>query len=367
MGNYMNTLDDRVRVVDPAHYKREQYQSFMTGPEWRNVEMVEEYAAFLREGRSMFQFPYFSQMAELWRVMYQSYRAARRYNSAFQIIFSEYMLMDLFVCVFTTLELLPKGLFSFFIYPFTPRENHSRMQTHLADFYQEYAQGLQTIPFFDHDYRTYRQNLSAQYHACTDRTWLDWWSWSVLSVELFARQWLSVPLRYFMHQDNAEGATTDVLVKFRAHGARDASHARELFLSHVNSVARVSLVDENLYVKENDPTKDYISVYARLRTPRYKAFKEVVPELAAQGILLRKIAGQDHVQVKCVVSKASQHAVNATCDQLNYIPEIRQLYTYQDRIHANHKVCLFDVPVKNLHEKLEAIEQAAPVEFIHNF
>ena len=86
MGRFTRKLNDNLSL--DSTYQREQYQSYMTGPEWRNVEMVEEYAAFLKEGKSTFQFPYFRQILGLWRVMFHSYRAARQYNTHAEIIFS---------------------------------------------------------------------------------------------------------------------------------------------------------------------------------------------------------------------------------------------------------------------------------------
>ncbi len=62
--------------------------------ECRNAQ---EYAAFLREGKSMFQFPYFRQVAVYGVCFNHSYQAARKYDRPWTILFSEYMLMDLFV------------------------------------------------------------------------------------------------------------------------------------------------------------------------------------------------------------------------------------------------------------------------------
>ncbi len=42
VGKFLDSLNDRTECTDKANYHREQYQSFMSGPEWRNVEMAEE-------------------------------------------------------------------------------------------------------------------------------------------------------------------------------------------------------------------------------------------------------------------------------------------------------------------------------------
>ena len=358
MGLYVDRLNQKLKA--DLTYQREQYQSYMTGPEWRNVEMVEEYAAFLKEGKSMFQFPYFRQIAELWRVMYQSYRAARKYNSIFDIVFSEYLLMDLFVCVFTTFELIPKGFLSLVFSLFTQKENQTEIQRHLADFSEAYAKALQLTPFFDHDYATLKADLAQKYHASKGpRTWVDWLSWKVTSFELSARYWIAKPLKYLLHVDNAEGGSTDVLVKFHAENAQNAEQAEAMFHAALGGLTNVTLV-EPINVKEQKEDKPYLSVYARLRTPRYKAFKEVVPALTAQNIHLKKIAGQSQVQVKCLVE--NETAGLPTSEHAN------ALYTYGDSIHPKRKFCLFDVPVNQLQAVVKDFSsQEHPVEFIHNF
>ena len=376
MGKFVNELDSKMQTIDRARYRREQYQSFMTGPEWRNVEMAEEFATSLQEGKSMFQFPYFRQIADLWRVLYHSYSAARKYNSRKEIFFSEYMIMDLFVTLFTTLELTPKGILSLLLYPFLKKENKSPMQQHLANYFTNYAADLQTIPFYDHPYKTIRETLAKQYNECENHSWVDWFSWTAISIELRAKQLISSPLSYWFHQEGNEAPpSTDILVKFDAIGIDNPEQAKELFQERLTELAanhKITLVDDHLYAKETPKTKGdltYTSVYARLTTPRYAAFQPAVRAMAEQGIHLRKIAGQDHVQVKCVVDTGDVDNLTEKTAALNSTNNVTALYTYSDRIHSNRQMCLFDVPVKNLHETLYGLDQAEDVHvnFIHNF
>lgn len=81
MGKYLDDLNRKLIITHPSDYYRQQYQSFMTGPEWRNVEMAEEFSQFLTENHSYFSFPFFRQIFGLWRVFWQSYKAARQYDS----------------------------------------------------------------------------------------------------------------------------------------------------------------------------------------------------------------------------------------------------------------------------------------------
>ncbi|KTC78206.1 hypothetical protein [Legionella brunensis] len=387
MGKFVEDLDRKIQLVDKAGYKREQYQSFMTGPEWRNVEMAEEYAEFLREGKSMFRFPYFRQVFDLWKVIYRSYSAARTYNSPFQILFSEYMMMDLFIGFFTTVELIPKGIISLFLYPFLNKQNNSTMQRHLADYYAEYSADLQTIPFYDHKYKENREKLAQAYQDCPDKTWGDWFSWKCISAELWARRWISKPLSYWFHQEgNLVEATTEVLVKLNVEGIDDPELAKEKFrekLRNLGENLHASIVQqdavEHLYVKEKNPEKNksYISVYAVLKTSRYADFQPTIRQLSENGIKLRKIAGQDHVQVKCFINTTDENALQDREERLKGVSKAKPLYAYGDRIHSYRKVCLFDVPVRELPEVLtdfdscgetvNETESDVKVKFIHNF
>lgn len=370
MGKYLSSIHNKTEIVDKVDYHREQYQSFMTGPEWRNVEMAEEYSRFLTDGHSMFQFPYFRQIIGLWRVIYDSYSAARKYNTVWQIITSEYMLMDLFIGVFTTMELLPKGILSLILSPFLNKENKTEMQGHLAGFYTKYAHDLHTVPFYDHKYDEARQELSEKYKQCVTKTWGDWFSWTVISLELFARKWISKPLSYWFHQDNnLVPATTDVLVKQRINNSDDVEAIMARFQQQLSSINGVQVLDENVFIKPNQEGKSYKTVYARLRVPRYDAFQQVLGELHKMDIQLKKIAGQDRVQVKCEIDAPDEQSLADAQTRINDKAAQTPIYSYGDSIHPNRRLCMFDIHVRELAEKVEALNHTknAKVKFIHNF
>lgn len=374
VGRFLNSLHQRTEAVDKSNYHREQYQTYMTGPEWRNVEMAEEYAEFIKEGNSLFQFPYFRQILDLWKVIYNSYSTARKYNTMWQIITSEYMVMDLFIGFFTTVELFPKGILSLLLYPFLKKENNSEMQNHLADFYKKYAADLQTIPFYDHKYKEIREDLADKYNKCKNKTWVDWFSWTCVSIELWARRWISKPLSYWFHQDdNLVPATTDILVKYRIDDCPDEEKAKSVFQKKITELTdknmNVAVVDNLVYTKKPSESKNYTSVYARLRVPRYAAFQEVLHNLDNQGIHLRKIAGQDRVQVKCQLTARDEAALEQTQEQITDKVGQPPVYSYGDRIHSNRRICLFDVSVRDLAEKTSELSEVAntEVKFIHNF
>ena len=371
MGLFLNQFSKRLEMTDKGQYYRAQFQTFMTGPEWRNVEMAEEYAAFLQENRSLFQFPYFRQISGLWKIIFKSWRAASHYDSQKDILPTDYTAMDLFVGVFTTLELLPKAFLSLILSPFFSATNPTDYQKAMANYYQRYSNDLQTMPFYDHDYKGYYQQLKEAYHNSSNRTWGDWFSSSIVSLELIARRLISTPLHYWFHQEaNLVPASTDILVKVRLEGSMENGKAKNQFRSLLQQTSRndIQCSEEDIFVKEGTKHKDgqsYTSVYARLHAPRYKDFIPTVETLSVQNIAVKKIAGQDQVQVKCVVNNSTDsppsppHATNSS----------RRLYSYGDDIHPEKRFYMFDIPVCDLQENVARLnsQEGVDVAFIHNF
>ncbi|PJD93715.1 MAG: hypothetical protein CK426_05635 [Legionella sp.] len=368
MGKYVHKFNDGLKLLHKKHYQREQYQSFMTGPEWFNVEISANLAGLLKDKKSIFQFPYFSQMAEIWRVFYQSYKASRKYNSAYQILFSEYMVMDLFVVLFTTTELMTKGVISLLLYPFLRQNNDTPMQAHLAEYFAFYAKDIESKPFFMHDYETHLIDLSKKYKQCDKHTWTDWLTWQLVSNELRIKKFISSFLKG-SYAD--EPATTDILVKCRIDDTNeiDAIAAFKKKLNHINPNLGIHIVDNEIFTKEKAANKTYTSVYARLTAPRYMECKEAVYALAHENIHIRHIAGQDHVQVKVDLQAVNEHELSLAQNILSKNEDATPIYSYSDGIHKNRRICLFDVLVKNLDQSLRSLEQqeGSTITFIHNF
>lgn len=369
MGKYVNVFNKRLKAADNARYTREQYQSFMTGPEWFSVEISETFAKFLGEKKSMFQFPFFSQIAELWKVFYQSYSAARKYQSAYEILTSDYMIMDLFVVIFTSTELFLKGMVSVLLYPFLSKNNDTTMQKNLADYFAFYAKDIEDKPFFQHDWVRHRNELAQKYKQCDDRTWTDWFTWTCVSIEMAAKIGISYCLNSGFVE---EPSTTDVLVKFNAENEDDPEQAKAMFklkLAEIDERLEIKIVDEQVYAKNKNTSKTYTSVYARLAAPRYMEFRKAVHALADKNIHIRKIAGQDHVQVKCDLTALDEDQLRSRSTVLCQTEHATLLYTYRDGVHSNRQMCMFDVPVSNLDKTLDQLEtkDGTTIPFIHNF
>ncbi len=372
MGKYITLFDGRLKETQSKTYVREAYQSMLTTPEWMSVELSGNLAKGLNEKTSLFHLPYFQQTFELWRVLYNSLYFGIQESGFFKTIFSDYVVMDLFVVMFTTCELLPKGLLSLVLYPFLPKENDTAMQTHFAEYYQAFANELETTPFFQHDYKQNIHQLSEKWAHTTDWTWVDYFTWSVVWIDLRSKQFIS---SFLQGAYDDEPSSTQVLVKYNAVDITDPEQAIAEFKEKMSDINSVNIVGNDVYAKDakSKNGQTYTSVYARINAPRYMGFKESVIDLAEQGIYVRKIAGQAHVMLKCEVEAANKIERKAyQARVLNQVSGITPLYEYGDGKNAGHALCLFKVPAEKLDKTIQQLEKESDeaetsVKFIHNF
>lgn len=372
MGQYVDLFDSRLKETRANGYAREAYQSILTAPEWMSVDLSEQFGNHLAEKKTMFHFPYFNQIFELWRVLFNALYFSIQASGFFKTIFSDYFVMDLFIVCFTTLELLPKGFISILLYPFLSQKNDTEMQTHLADYYQTFAKSLETTPFYQHDYQQSLETLSVQWANCKKWTWTDYWSWSVVWLDLQSKKFIS----RFLQDTYDEDPCTQILVKYNAVDVSNPKEAIRAFQAAFKAVPNAELINDDVYAKSAKVKNNtvYTSVYARINVPRYMAFKACVTALGAEGIYVRKIAGQSHVMLKCDV-KASDKTERKTYQNrvLNKVKAVTPLYAYGDGQDPGHALCLFKAPVKKLDKTIRRLEKpvdpsvTSSVKLIHNF
>jgi hypothetical protein len=115
----------------------------------------------------MFIQPYGHQIFELWGVFSEARRiTAQEVPHESNWFYSDYMVMDIFVVLFTSMELLVKSIYSFFCYFWLPTRNDSEWQAILADFYEKYVRDIETKPFFMHPYEKSLADLSLKWEMC---------------------------------------------------------------------------------------------------------------------------------------------------------------------------------------------------------
>ncbi|HVW98855.1 MAG TPA: class I SAM-dependent methyltransferase, partial [Candidatus Babeliaceae bacterium] len=99
---------------DLAHYpdyNRPLVQTYLSSPEWFNVDIAQEYASFI-EHTPFYQFPYFSSIGAYWQVFYRSWLAAADKKGHAEVLCSPSTLMNIFIGVTMTVEYVAKGAVS---------------------------------------------------------------------------------------------------------------------------------------------------------------------------------------------------------------------------------------------------------------
>lgn len=337
MGRFSSAFNEQLAAKHPD-YSRYQYQSFLTAPEWRNVEMAQEMAAFLKAGQPIYRYPYFSQIFTLWKVFFHSIKAANKHNSLKDIIFSEYTLMNMFICCFTTVGFLAKGCLSLVLWPIFKKANHTPFQAHVAKLVEEYASFIHKTPFFNYPYSSALKTLWHNFRASPNKSLADYITFMVASIELITRTIIAAPIAYWYNQpQNQEADRLSFLIKTREHPA---------ILFKNNNIIIVECISKQI----NGNT----SFYAHVTVPRYEGFLPSIQDLLKQAKII-KIAGCDNIQCKLGSNDPD-------------VPKQQQvLYQYQNSISQNSTTML-DVKVKDLKDTLqECKKQNLTVKYLHDF
>lgn len=377
MGKYTEDLNNKLLLTEKEHYHRDQLNTFMTTCEWENVEDAQSLGSFMAERKTMFYFPFISRTINLLAITLYSIQSANKHDSLYKILTSEYGVMAGFVNFFNMLEFIPKGIVGFFVRPFITEQNATNMQNEFASYLIKYGKDLETIPFYDHDYGHIYSELAKAYQAASasgSLTLADRFTYYLLSAELRFRSILSKPLHNQFHQpENLTPATTDILVRYRSTDATDEASAKDNFMELIKGIkeqAQVEIVNQHVYVKPKLAGKGYISTYALLSAPRYRAFCNTTAILSDNKIEIKKIAGNDNVQVKCSIKASDQDALVSASAALNAVPHTKSLFEYGNSIHLYRRTSLFSVPVSGLQNAVKNLNTAhtdAEVSFIHNF
>lgn len=328
MGKYTEILNQKIKQGHPD-YQRQLYQTYLTVPEWRNVEMAQELGAFLKEGHAFYRFPFFKQIVGLWRIFIDSYRTARRHHTASELIFSEYMLMNVFISTFTTIGFVAKGLFSLLLYPFLNQKNKTTFQDTVADLVTEYANFLQHTPFY---YFNYLSKLPVIYNAFWEnknKTLADVVSLGVTTVELLFRHMISAPIAWWYSQpQNAVADKIHLLVK-----------VNDPLLNLKRIDKRIQIIEH--WQKNNSSNQ---SQYYHITVPRYAEFQKIANRFVRKDIKFKKIAGQDKIQFK----------IEVTNDKL--LSKYNVLYAYRNYI-DNKKIVEIDVTTKEFNQTVRNLQK----------
>lgn len=91
-------------------YTRSVQQTFLTAPEWYNVDSAQAYGDFLKH-TPWYDFPYLNSIKTYWHIFSESWKLARSTNSIHDILIkSDYFWTCIFVGTFMTLEYITKAI-----------------------------------------------------------------------------------------------------------------------------------------------------------------------------------------------------------------------------------------------------------------
>ncbi len=374
MGKFLDRFSKKISATD-KQYKRNLYQTYLTAPEWRNVEMSEEYAAFLKKDNPFYRYPFFKQLYVFWNVFFQSYAAARKEHGHLELIFSEYMLMNLFIGLNTTLEFAAKGIASLFLWPFLRTENKTEFQGHVAALFQDYAEFIHHTPFYNYRYFSRLGQLFSNFWQSTNKSFADVISLLAVSVDFLAHGIISAPVGIWYNQDeNKAPETIDILVKASTDNEVDVEAFANEFRQKITAIAGVSVVtandQEQLFTRTSESPKNHRTyAYAHVRVPRYEPFQATVEQLTTAGIKVREIAGQQHIQFKCVVKGDIPEQLQERESKLASLRDCTKLFSYQNGVDAGQTFFSLNVPTKRLKETVEEIQQTEGVhiKLMHDF
>ncbi|MCS5707899.1 hypothetical protein CC99x_003170 [Candidatus Berkiella cookevillensis] len=328
MGKYTEVLNQNTKRRH-ADYERQLYQTYLTVPEWRNVEMAQELGTFLKEGHAFYRFPFFRQLFGLWGIFVDSYRTARRHHTVSELIFSEYMLMNVFISAFTTVSFILKGILSLLLYPVLNRKNKTAFQDSVADLVTEYANFLQHTPFY---YFNYLSKLSIVYNAfwlSPNKTLADVVSLCVTTIELLCRHAISAPIAWWYSQPQ--------------NAAADRIH---LLIKVDDPLLNLKRIDKEIKIIEQWKKTDALkqNQYYHITVPRYATFQKIATKLVRHDVKFKKIAGQDKIQFK----------IELTDDKP--LERYHVLYAYRNYI-DNKKIVEIDVTTKEFNQTVRNLRK----------
>ena len=366
-------------ATQESGYKRSIMQTYMTAPEWRNVDMAGELAKFAASNRPFYQFPYFSQIIDFWKIVANSFKAARQNGSSWkELLLSDYFVMDVFVGTFTTVEYGFKGLFSLpakaFSWLVGHRENKTDVQQKLSEVFRDYADFIHHTPFYDYKYTHWVKELWSTFFNSSNKSLDDFLSLLYYSCELPMRGLIAAPVSWFYNSEgNQTVQTIDVLL---SHEKQDdtaitdaANQALHQTANKHSDVPQGELIDLSKIDETQQTTsaadESYSFIAARL--PKYEPLMTAIADLKQHGFKVERIAGQDHVQLKCKVENTEQ--VEEMLADLQKWLGVSVLYHYQNHIEPNVHFVMLNVLTEQLNQVMEQINQKQDINLslIHDF
>lgn len=252
-------------------YKKGEEQSFLTLPEWYLVFNPNEYADFLQRGNNPSDFPFFASIDEYWTF----YDRVNVLTSGLYPDNSEYQLMLWVIGVSTTAEYVAKGAYENTIGRLTRWTASADTPEDLLiqEAHRAYADLIYYQPWYVFPFSVY-----------AGRIWSD--------TPFFGDNFIRKLERKLMF--SGEFGFKALYAKLIGFGATTAYEASDgLVTMHVIAdVAGLPSIDPRITVLRDFGDRDLV-----VTVPRWGAFTEVMPKLAAAGAQFVEISGNDEIVI----------------------------------------------------------------------
>lgn len=154
--------------------------------------------------------------------------------------------MDLFVVLMTNLSMVISKLYCLFVQMvmmpntisgyFEPKVllNNTSFQQKAAEYYQDYVEQLNLMPFYNIDYTKQLETLNQYYQESNEKTWVDFWTYWYIRLEINSKMFLS----YLMKSDIGEPDLTCASVIYSGQDFKKSFQlATQEFLGFIRALA----------------------------------------------------------------------------------------------------------------------------------
>lgn len=295
-GNQLGVLREEM-ISESNHYTRRVENTHLTTVEWFNVESSQN----LGQYECFWDYPYFRDLSQLWRVFFNSWSCARDMQNFNEVAFSDYSMTNYMILTMMTAEYSVKGVLYLPIWALSkgeqllPESEGDQNWKNLANAYQrwfqDYGERLEVTPHYAQEYKPFigeywrefaqvwnklREKRSF-FNAAFDRyTMKNLITGVAMSADLLSRAMISTSINWMV-------------------GGEENGDNRDIAM----------------IVREGEGYRSVIG-------PRYKEFGESLMNLVDQGSDIVEIAGQTEIQIDFILDKDD--------GRLNYV----QLY---DRVY----------------------------------
>lgn len=324
--------------------KRPRWGSRATWIEWANVGYAQHYANHIAYCPS-YSFDYMGHMRQHWSHFYYFAKESLKDNQVSRVhsLFNEGILMNLFIlsttsveCVLGAMTSLPSKGIAKFKYGENWRSRWSHLTAlELLDirFAREYADGINTVPFYSHPYIGRIKEVWSTLLDPKDSYFTKLFGLTTIassSLRFLAMGIVSAPIRYFYTQEaNREPEAVKILIK-------DRNNQIEGMIEKWNTEKK----------DRSDSLQGSIEViYAAkdghklVSIPRYRAFTQIFKHLSQLDVKLLEIGGQSEISVALLVK--------STFDE-SQIQTSRKIYELKSLQDEDKRYLIYQVGVAQL-------------------